>query len=911
MAHLQMEDSDKALELRVHQLFEKNKISSIQEIERATQKEIREKKQELRRLVGNRYRDLIDSADSIIAMRKSSAEIFEHLSRIEEHCHEVQSLIRKPLPRDAPQEEQSTADNAELVQKLKELVDTPEGIWVALENADHQRATDLYLHARTVNDDLQARPDAREVLRSIPLLARQWATVSRFPAQILAESMAQLGRIGLPARAYAKALYACVLLDNCGDVLRLFLDRRMSAVESLISSLGREEGAKPSQVVALVSALQQVVRDSAAIFVAERHAGEVKEGEEEGTNWEGDFLMDKAPSSAKEEEGSLLEPMLVNLLGNRPSYKATALFPLSRVREELTAWLHSFQSKVLVREGEQQQQPLLRGFTSVKSLLAAESEVWALVHQPSAAWEEQCKVVMDRKLDIWEQIFQKAFFQQAKAIVAKQFSALDISTVLEQSIAKEVTIDISAFIWSCEGDTESVEVTKNKANAVTSPTRLVVDALDEQLRGIMADIELLYDVEEEAAARGTGTPLRYSSPRKGNQISSKRRDVASLREIVQGQCYREMDSLVRNLGSRIGALFSSAEEAPSGAEGLQRSDAVQSAIFLGRLSRALICTSTQLTKILAPAASSSARLTLTRLSGLLPMRQQGKQNPHRERLELQGSLQYNIAHVMWAHRTATALVAYLEAALKADNFSDPSVRRRVWDEHVVTVDDSEGGDSTKETMLLPFQASTYVTRMLFDACTELNRVGAHTIQELVVRYLAQLLTLGILQLYDSFVTDRREGDLCKEGVMQLIFDLRVLFDVLSARYSSPDAWPEALQTAVTTARDTNSALLNGVTFVPNQAQQVKALLLKVKQQMDPIDLAFYEPLLEKFTLKSYQRSAITFGFFTQFSNAYSHTKASTSLQERHNVVTLVAPVARFPLLPTSSRSSILTSPARR
>lgn len=272
-------------------------------------------------------------------------------------------------------------------------------------------------------------------------------------------------------------------------------------------------------------------------------------------------------------------------------------------------------------------------------------------------------------------------------------------------------------------------MTKNKANAVTSPTRLVVDALDEQLKAIMADVELLYDVEDEAAARATASPLRYSSPRKSNQLTSKRRDVAALRDFVQGQCYREVDGLVRDLGNRIGDLFSSVVEASPSAEGAQQSDAVHSAIFLGRLSRALICTSTQLTKVLAPAVSSSSRLTLSRLSSLLPMRQQTKQNPHRERLEQQGSLQYNIAHVMWAHRTAAALMASLETALKADNFSDPSVRRRVWDEHVIAVEDADGGDSTKETMLLPFQASTYVTRTLFDACTELNRVGAHKVQE--------------------------------------------------------------------------------------------------------------------------------------------------------------------------------------
>lgn len=51
-------------------LFETRTVVEIRDVEARTRKEIELKKEELRQLVGASYRDLIESADSILNMRR-------------------------------------------------------------------------------------------------------------------------------------------------------------------------------------------------------------------------------------------------------------------------------------------------------------------------------------------------------------------------------------------------------------------------------------------------------------------------------------------------------------------------------------------------------------------------------------------------------------------------------------------------------------------------------------------------------------------------------------------------------------------------------------------------------------------------------------------------------------------------
>ena len=66
---------DRAIETEIKLAIESKPISEVKALERRTRDQVEDKKQELRRLVAARYRDLIESADSIVRMRTASASL--------------------------------------------------------------------------------------------------------------------------------------------------------------------------------------------------------------------------------------------------------------------------------------------------------------------------------------------------------------------------------------------------------------------------------------------------------------------------------------------------------------------------------------------------------------------------------------------------------------------------------------------------------------------------------------------------------------------------------------------------------------------------------------------------------------------------------------------------------------------
>lgn len=83
---------DHALPLRVSEikdpavLFERYNTEEIRRIERKVRGEIEQKKEELRQMVGERYRDLIDAADTIGEMRQCSESVVQSIQDMHQYC---------------------------------------------------------------------------------------------------------------------------------------------------------------------------------------------------------------------------------------------------------------------------------------------------------------------------------------------------------------------------------------------------------------------------------------------------------------------------------------------------------------------------------------------------------------------------------------------------------------------------------------------------------------------------------------------------------------------------------------------------------------------------------------------------------------------------------------------------------
>ena len=97
---------DAILSLDPDQIFELQNIDQVKELVRKLQHETDRKREELRTLVGERYRDLMEAAETIICMRDTSSEVSKHLLFIQIAVGVIKSKIfgqnstnvqRKPL----------------------------------------------------------------------------------------------------------------------------------------------------------------------------------------------------------------------------------------------------------------------------------------------------------------------------------------------------------------------------------------------------------------------------------------------------------------------------------------------------------------------------------------------------------------------------------------------------------------------------------------------------------------------------------------------------------------------------------------------------------------------------------------------------------------------------------------------
>lgn len=106
-----------------NQLFESLSVAELRLLEIKTAADIERKKQDLRIMVGERYRDVIDAANSITLMADLAAQVVDIISEIEAaHQDSIVGL------------ENTIADDSNdkmypIAAQIKLLVDTPEQVF--------------------------------------------------------------------------------------------------------------------------------------------------------------------------------------------------------------------------------------------------------------------------------------------------------------------------------------------------------------------------------------------------------------------------------------------------------------------------------------------------------------------------------------------------------------------------------------------------------------------------------------------------------------------------------------------------------------------------------------------------------------------------------------------------------------
>ncbi|KAJ2812656.1 hypothetical protein H4S07_001247 [Coemansia furcata] len=270
-------------------LFAKLSITEMRRYEQSLQKRIETMRAQMRKVAGRHYPELIDAADSAVAMDRSSAKISMRLSSLRamlESTHHPQQA----KPAVAEHDEGGGGGSAKakvyaIAAQVKVLVDTPEQIWKALGGQRFLQAALLYMIAGEIHQRLrsQSRPmpeDQAAVvvdpLLAFPVIERQWESIAPFRDQITAKSRQLLAS---PGKAFAvesglSALCAISLLDDDVDAemaCTLFLAHRGESLTPLLDSLrmaaaGGGAGELDEKLQELLGRVRQILTDYVAVF---------------------------------------------------------------------------------------------------------------------------------------------------------------------------------------------------------------------------------------------------------------------------------------------------------------------------------------------------------------------------------------------------------------------------------------------------------------------------------------------------------------------------------------------------------------------------------------------------------------------------------------------------------------------
>ncbi|KAG0504187.1 hypothetical protein KC19_11G172100 [Ceratodon purpureus] len=356
---------------------------------------------------------------------------------------------------------------------------------------------------------------------------------------------------------------------------------------------------------------------------------------------------------------------------------------------------------------------------------------------------------------------------------------------------------------------------------------------------------------------------------------------------------------------------------------------VEQALFLGRLSAALgehsislpslLGSSTSWTGKNAPFGQTPAKIpshilrqslwsetnsTLEGLGkwsvrrGVGPAATYGSDDGAGKLRELQVTLRQQsiAAHRMWVQWSTDVLAGTLLRDLHQDECLSTPTPLKGWEETLIKTS-GEDGEEVEARISVPAMPSPYVAAFLFAGCREVHRIGGHVLDRAVLELFAWELLEKVLTIYEKFMSHPSfmNSRVSEKGLLQLLFDLKFLADVLSGGQDVHLENTGAVGTQ-NSAPPKQTALKADI----GRKRWVNKLLDDLYNHIDPIDWETYESYLWEQERRYYQSCAVLFGSLIQLKRLHTDVPQKPLTTAETNTLNMSATVPRFTYLPISA-----------
>ncbi|CAL8271986.1 unnamed protein product [Lota lota] len=894
-------------------LFERYNTEEIRRIERKVRGEIEQKKEELRQMVGERYRDLIDAADTIGEMRQCSQSVVLSIQDMNHYCQKLKQ--GKPNSQTIAKHETQLKCQGKfynMAAQIRLLLEIPECIWSAMESLQYLKATQLYLLCCHLHGMLKLEtatgPHCSPILARFPILVRQVATTGHFRSAILLQSKSLLRGRAVSDQAIAEALVSTMLLEDSSprQALADFLLARKSSIYQLLNQPQHGAGIK-AQVCSLVELLVTTLFQAYAVFYMPQEGGH-KPGDCALTCGILFSTLENVTSAvpAGERKKRILQEEIStgNVFKFLPSSVSefqpvlrTLAHPIQgeQLRDTLQQWINTCKEDICRGISS-----LLVYVTSLKALAAIRDSIWDLLSTDSISmhWGSVCQCLLERPLDVWEDFLQHLFLQRLQAITKDEMETIsDSSTQLLTSALRDLESqatksppppkghsghfesDIASFLWSeASGDLLSdsawVSVAQRdqqqqhsglamKTLALTPCVQTFCTSLDTKLRTRLDDLQHYLPTQEKA--------IQGARPAKGLAASAfdRFKDAADVEQSLRESCLACVEHILSHIRSELSS-------------GLPDLD-LSTVLFVARLCQSMgdLCINLRQC-VLGREGSSEAPKETARLGRKLGKAkapaQVGPAQAKWDNVKQDLCACSMEAYRIWSTALSKALVDNFATALNAVSPGAILKTATSWEELEIQ-EEAESGSSVTSKIRLPVQPSWFVQSLLFQLCLEVNRVGGHALPRPTLHELLKSCLDQVLHHYHSITLQTQDKDnafpMTQTRALQLLFDLRYLCTTLVTR------------------------LDDGKSGRSSQDPRIQQVCDWLEGFIDPFDLDVFTTPFNANLNRLSQRTSVLLGFLTDTEKQFVHRNSGANSQENYNILPLASSQIRFGLLPLS------------
>ncbi|KAJ3199122.1 Golgi transport complex subunit 1 [Entophlyctis luteolus] len=420
----------------------------------------------LRLLIGmllinsERYRDLIEAADSVAKMKEASVRLQDIFVRLDHGCN--YELWTKRM-----QEREEAAKgkgNQSLIDKsatypaavqMKLLVDTPEQIWNALESGMYLRAGRLWDAAYAIFENLQ-NADARssKIPLNFPLVQRQWESIHHFDSKILQKAKDSVKEVSTRQQNAAESLCTIMILEKISvkKTLDMFLALRKQTITGLFKLPAAQNHIQ--DLLSRVSAVfQSTLIQLSDIFFPRQPSKQV-----------GLLKRLILEISDKPSESNTLAPnSFFTLYSEKSNMHVIHRHLPTRIQNHVPIFLldendeldHDY-VKVAVNSWVDDVAIEIKDGVSMLLVAIKDGAMMAAIREnllrtlddaslkndsgeatdASSDWDDICVHLVDRKLPLWESVYRQIFRDMSMILVENSFSALSaqVDTVVAPAV---------------------------------------------------------------------------------------------------------------------------------------------------------------------------------------------------------------------------------------------------------------------------------------------------------------------------------------------------------------------------------------------------------------------------------------------------------------------------------------------